>query len=233
MSYVLAIEPRDEQAGILRTAVGPRTSAALTVVGSLAAAMGAIDEEVPHIVLVSALMSPLDEGKLVARLRDLSCDEAPQLLIIPALATPQTQQPKRRLFGRRRSRHEPARCDPSAFADQVSAYLDSVHRRPKTIVRPEPSRPVSLAVKSGAERRAAVRVEGIDWARALVDGAAVDLVDLSATGAQVLAPMVLPPGDRVQVPAGQGRASDPVRGGYCLGRFRDRWPGQCTLIARG
>ncbi len=52
---------------------------------------------------------------------------------------------------------------------------------------------------SGADRRTAVRIENVDWAKVLVDGAGVDLVDLSVTGAQVLAPMVLPPGRSVQV----------------------------------
>jgi len=224
MSYVLAIEPRDEEVGILRHAVGTQAGAKLTVVDSMNAAMAAIDEEVPHLVLVSALMPPHEEGKLMAKLRDLPRDvAAPQMLIIPALASPETAPQKRSFFGRRRTRNEPARCDPSAFADQVLAYLDYVDRGPKEISRPDSVNLAPLAeqylavptsgdeggpkfetfvqppVKSGADRRAAVRLEHIDWARVLVDGAAVNLVDLSATGAQVLAPMLLPPGECVQV----------------------------------
>jgi hypothetical protein len=257
MSYVLAIEPREEEAGLLRHAIGTRTSAKLSVVDCMSAAITAIDVEVPHLVLVSALMPPPEEGRLLSRLRELPPHFAPQMLIMPALASRQTEPPRRGLFGRRRRRPEPARCDPSAFADQVSAYLDHMDQRARAITPPESvspaplpvtsmvvsnrrnesgsesSRDVPARVKSGAERRAAVRLEHIDWARVLVDGAAVDLIDLSATGAQVLAPVVLPPGERVQVLLSRETHAIRCEAGIVWGGFEIVGPGQAPWYRAG
>lgn len=71
MSYVLAIEPHQGQVSILRDHVGTRTRTKLTVVESMNAAMTAIDDAVPNLVLLSTLMPPHEESRLVARLREL------------------------------------------------------------------------------------------------------------------------------------------------------------------
>jgi len=62
-----------------------------------------------------------------------------------------------------------------------------------SIMRPAPKGP-------GSERRSAARFERLAGAKVLINGAVVDLVDLSVTGAQVLSAMrVLRPSESVQV----------------------------------
>lgn len=230
MSYVLAIESSRGQAEVLLQDVGSMVGRKVRIVDSMGAATQAIDEEVPHLVLVSALMPPHEERELFARLQDVPRGTAPQILILPSLGSPEIECRKLTLFGRPRNRNvRPARCDPSVFADQVLTYLDEADRRSKDASLRHPATPVPLAVppaslvsravppaslvspavppaglvppavKNEADRRAGVRLERLDWAKARIDGAAVELVDLSFTGAQVLAPIVLRPGRSVQV----------------------------------
>lgn len=203
MSYVLAIEPHETQAGILRETVGVRARIELTVVDSVDAAMTAIDDEVPKLVLVSALMLPHEESNLVARLRTLPQSVAPEILIIPALSShDRLAGTKRSLIDRFRKRHPDSQgCDPSAFADQLSTYLDQ-RKRPRTCA-------ILSAKATGADRRAAARIDRGNWGTVLIDGAAVDVIDLSVTGAQVLSPMVLQPGGTVEMVL--AREQDAVR----------------------
>ena len=58
--------------------------------------------------------------------------------------------------------------------------------------------------RTGAERREAARLERVEWARVLIDGVAVDMVDLSLTGAQVVSSMVMQPGGSVEVMLSSG-----------------------------
>ena len=200
MSYALAIEPHREQADILRTCVGTKTRAKLRVVGSVRAAMSAIDEEIPNLVLVPPLMPPHEEEQLVTRLRTLPPAAAPMILIIPSLVAPSGKdRPKRRLFDSILSRAaQPTGCDPAAFADQLSTYMrDMEPDDSSSILRPT-LRPAREG--PGSERRSAARFEHISGAKLLINGAVVDLVDLSVTGAQVLSAMkVLRPSESVQV----------------------------------
>ncbi len=193
MSYVLAIEPHHGQANILRNSVSARTRARLTLVESMDAAMTAIDDEVPNLVILNALIPPHEESRLIARLRNLPNATAPEVLFIPALARPEAQ-PKRTIIDRFRNRGvRSTGCCPSAFADQLAAYLREW--------RPDESFAlVSLTPGvDGAERRVASRFERVDWARVRIDGAVVDVVDLSLTGAQILSSKVLQPGKSVEV----------------------------------
>ena len=234
MSYVLAIEPHRGQAEILCHDVGARAGARLLVVDSVNAAMTAIDNEVPQLVLVSALMPPPEEDALFARLRNLPHHTIPQILITPSLAPPETQQPRRRLFGRLRDRSAaPAGCNPSTFADQLSTYLDHGDRSSTHISVRQTGEFVRVSPASGADRRTAVRVEHIDWAKALVDGADVDLVDLSVTGAQVLASMVLPPGRCVQVLLSGEAHAVRCEAGIVWGGFEVVGPANAPLYRAG
>jgi CheY-like chemotaxis protein len=195
MSYVLAIEPHPEQARILRDSVAARAGAKLRVVGSLDAAIRAIDKEVPNLVLVSPLMPSREEYRLVQRLRSLLQSPAPQILIIPDLAcTDDDVAPKRTLLDRLRNKKMlPHRCSPSAFADDVAAYIPLVWPcEPAPVRTPPPD-------ARGLERREMARFERIDAAKIIVNGAVAAVVDLSLTGAQVLAPHVLLPGVGVRV----------------------------------
>jgi hypothetical protein len=194
LSYALAIQPHREQADILRTHVSTKTRAKLTVVGSMRAAMTHIDQEIPNLVLVGPLMPPHEENELVTRLRDVP-PPSPLILIIPSLIAPLLDRPRRRLFDSLLNRTvQPTGCDPSAFAEQLSEYMRDMEPGDAfSVMTPAPKGP-------GAERRAAARFERISGAKVLINGAVVDLVDLSVTGAQVLSAMrVLRPSESVQV----------------------------------
>lgn len=199
MSYALAIEPHREQADILRTCVGTKTRAKLRVVGSVRAALSAIDQEIPNLVLVPPLMPPHEEEQLVTRLRTLPPATAPMILIIPSLAAPSSDRPKRRLFDSLLSRGvQPTGCDPTAFADQLSAYMRDMEPDDSVSILGPTLRPAREG--PGSERRSAARFEHISGAKLLINGAVVDLVDLSVTGAQVLSAMkVLRPSESVQI----------------------------------
>jgi CheY-like chemotaxis protein len=191
MSYVLAIEPHREQARVLRDEIRARTRTKLTVVESLDAALEAIDAEVPALVLVDALMPAQDEHSLVARLKKLPPSKTPQVLFLPALArhgtAPASQKwsffgfsPAKLLRFSRPKGFKPVDCDPATFALHVCEYLGDPDR-------------------AGRDRREALRIEQVDWATLLVDGVTVDLIDLSATGAQVRSTVSLQPGGVVQI----------------------------------
>jgi CheY-like chemotaxis protein len=186
MTYVLAIEPNEEQATLLRDAFRARAKTKLKTVDSISAATAAIAEQIPQLVLMTSLLPARQESTLLARLRGLPKNASPQVLIIPRLAKPEVDPPGQRLLGRFRKRANPTvGCDPLVFADQLLLYLCRT------------GRPSRNALKR--DRRVSVRCEQIKWASAAIDGVRVDLVDLSATGVQVVAPMMLSPGPSVQV----------------------------------
>jgi hypothetical protein len=214
MSYMLAIEPHQGQAGILREDVGSKTRTKLTVVNSVVEALSAIDDQMPELVLLSALTPPHEESQLIARLRDLPQATAPEILMIPALDGPgAAAEPRHTLFDRFSHRKQLSGCDPSAFAVQLSRYLR--HQRPVGSL-------AGLALSadaSDADRRAASRLERVDWATLMIDGSAVNLVDLSVTGAQILASMVLLPRGSVEVTLSKNRDLIRCEAGVVWGGF--------------
>lgn len=202
MSYVLAIENHEKQADILRGTVGLEAETKLTIVASLDAALEAIGREVPQLVLTSALLAPREERALLTRLRNLPRDTVPQVLVVPTLTCFEAPppEPRRSLFSRARKRPaRPATCDPSAFAAALSIYLTHAERKRYDTWEPQPQSVRFMPGSEGVDRRTALRFERVRWAEARVNGTAVDLVDLSLTGAQILAPMALAPGGSAQV----------------------------------
>jgi CheY-like chemotaxis protein len=214
MSYVLAIEPNQGQASVLRDVVTTNTVSKVVVVGSVESAMAAMEHGVPSVILVNALMPPNEESDLVERLRSFPRDAAPEILITPVFSESDRKDsllPGLGRFGRRRIRQP--RSAGSArlnFTEQLSTYLSLVearHASAALIREPEPApapEPVSMVAAperqlSGADRRASVRIERVAWARVRINGTPVKMVDLSATGAQILSPTVLRLGDSVHV----------------------------------
>ena len=61
MSLVLALEPDPKQAAVLKQVVRDRVGAQLVLADSKDAALAAIAERVPDLILVTNLMSPRDE----------------------------------------------------------------------------------------------------------------------------------------------------------------------------
>jgi CheY-like chemotaxis protein len=186
VSSVLAIESHAERAEALRELVSERVREPLTVVDSVEAALASINQRVPEVILISPLMRPQDEAELIARLRALPKASFVQTLIAPQLAPLAT--------GVRNRRDAPrswASDDRCAFAVELQTYVNMVRDQRLDLA--------SFDALSPSDRRAAVRVASARQARLAVDGAAVDVVDLSVTGAQVLATSLLVPGRTVQV----------------------------------
>ena len=88
MALVLAIEPNAVQADALRHLLHTRADTDVVVVGSTDAAVTAVDERVPDLVLVGALLSPRDEDSFIAHLRTLPDAGHLQTLTLPQLRQP-------------------------------------------------------------------------------------------------------------------------------------------------
>src|SRR6185503_6088302 len=129
MSLVLAIEPDIRQAGILKRIVREMVQAELILVESRDAAIAAIDQQIPDVILLTALMSPRDEDELVTHLRRLGAAEHLQTHTLPLLSTARSAEPAARggLLGKFRKQRKEAEpmggCDPEVFADEVRTFL--------------------------------------------------------------------------------------------------------------
>ena len=126
MALVLAIESNSTQADTLRHVLRAHAGIDVVVVGSQDAAVEALDQRVPDLVLVGALLSPRDEDALNAHLRTLPDAGHLQTLTIPRLR--QTSGTTRRglsIFGHKKRRADEATggCDPKQFGDEVAGYL--------------------------------------------------------------------------------------------------------------
>ena len=87
MPLVIAIEPDSKQAAILKRIVRERVGAEVVLADSKDAALKALRQRMPDLILVSALLSPRDEAELTDRLRELGEAEHLQTLTIPLLAS--------------------------------------------------------------------------------------------------------------------------------------------------
>ncbi len=133
MALVLAIEPDFRQAEILKRVIRQQVQADLVVVESRDAAIAALSACVPDVVLLTALLSPRDEEELVTHLRTLAGGEHIQTHTIPQLASTSSDPEVRAtsvgglLSKFRKSKKRVAEpipgCDPSLFAEEVSAFL--------------------------------------------------------------------------------------------------------------
>ena len=132
MPLILAIEPDHRQAAQLKTAVRRRLRGADLVLADTAeAALAALGDRVPDLVLTGAFLSPRDESALAERLRALDSAAAHvQTLTIPVLDAPREPANVARgmlsalLRDRGNSQAAPDGCDPAVFADQCAAYLE-------------------------------------------------------------------------------------------------------------
>ena len=228
MSYMLAIEPHPNQADVLRNNVGRKTRARLIVVDSIGAAVSEINREVPALVLLSALTRPHEEAQLLARLRHLPEASIPDILIIPSLdGLDNGSGSKQTLLDLLRRRKRPARLAPSAFAVELSQRM---RNRRRASSRP----PSGLTHEAaGAERRAALRLERLDGTTVLIDGAAVDVIDLSVTGAQVVAARVLLPRGSVSVVLSRNEDIFCLEAAVVWGGFEIIGPGRTPLYRAG
>src|SRR4051812_1337973 len=131
MVLLLAVEPDARQAANLATVLRARPRTELVIAESAVRALQTLGSRVPDVLLTSALISRQDEMALAAWLKNLGPAAAHvQELTIPLLATSAPPPPKKRrgvlatLRRERTSAATPDGCDPDAFAEQVSGYMD-------------------------------------------------------------------------------------------------------------
>jgi CheY-like chemotaxis protein len=130
MSLILAVEPDKRQAKQLSSLVRQQVRAELVVADSGAAALAALGDRIPDLILTPALLPPKDEAVLTGWLRKMGDGAAHvQTLAIPILAEPGKggkEHSGSSIFGRMREQQSDSGpgCDPKVFADQVKVYLD-------------------------------------------------------------------------------------------------------------
>ena len=80
---VVALEPDVRQATILKRVIRDHVHADLIVVDSRDATISAVNDRLPDVILLTALLSPRDEAEIIAHLRTLSGAEHLQTHTIP------------------------------------------------------------------------------------------------------------------------------------------------------
>ena len=126
MSLILAIEPNKNQAHQLSALVRAHLKAELVTAPTAAAALAALGDRIPDVVLTPALFGLRDEAALTERLRQLGSDGSHvQTLAIPILAAPsRAAGPNGGLLNRKKEKGEAeVGCDPAVFAEQIRIYL--------------------------------------------------------------------------------------------------------------
>ena len=134
MSLILAIEPNKNQAHQLSALVRAHLKAELVTAPTAAAALAALGDRIPDVVLTPALFGLRDEAALTERLRQLGSDGSHvQTLAIPILAAPsKAAGPNGGLLNRKKEKGDAeVGCDPAVFAEQIRIYLQraAVERR--------------------------------------------------------------------------------------------------------
>ena len=134
MSLILAIEPNKNQAHQLSALVRAHLKAELVTAPTAAAALAALGDRIPDVVLTPALFGLRDEAALTERLRQLGSDGSHvQTLAIPILAAPSRATGSNGgLLNRKKEKGEAeVGCDPAVFAEQIRIYLQraAVERR--------------------------------------------------------------------------------------------------------
>jgi hypothetical protein len=132
MPLIVAIEPDRRQADVLAGLARGPLGAELIVADSTRAAVTALGDRIPDLILASLLLSPKDETELGDRLRELdAAGVRVQTLVIPVFAS----RPRRARAARRslltrlrgdRTESTPEGCDPAVFGAQVREYLDRI-----------------------------------------------------------------------------------------------------------
>ena len=130
MSLIIAIEPDRDQAAQLKDLVRRHTAAELILTETTERAIDAIEQRVPDLVLIPALMSPEDDEALTMALRVTEDATHVQTLTIPLLGAPPSRSLPQGVLSRLRGQQSrpaaPDSCDPKLFAEQITEYLQRV-----------------------------------------------------------------------------------------------------------
>ena len=200
MALVLAVEPNSSQGSTLQTILRDHAGAEVLVVDSKESALSALNDNVPDLLLVSALLSPRDEEDLLDRLKSLPNATHSQTLTIPQLRSeaPSTE-PRFSMFRRRRSEPVPDGCDPELFAREVSDYLQRAAElkskaAARTAVAAHRVEPPNLDISE--EPEPASQDSGVEPAMVAPDAAADDAATDEATPTSNAASEAASNGDR-------------------------------------
>lgn len=201
MSLILAIEPNKHQAQQLGALVRAHLKAELVTAPTAAAALSALGDRIPDVVLTPALFGLRDEEALTERLRQLGSDASHvQTLSIPILAS--SARATGGLLGRKKDKGEAeVGCDPAVFAEQIRIYLQraAVERRAQAS---EAAARAMTAAPASADKTS----PALDLSTFMVGADELDVDSLELTAIPPPAPAPAPP------PAASAAASTDRRG---------------------
>jgi hypothetical protein len=106
MALILAIEPDQRQAAQLTGIARHRLNADLILADTTERALDAIGDRVPDLVLIPALLSPQDDAALAAALRVIAAAANVRTLTIPVFASAAPRTARRAVLGRWRRSRE-------------------------------------------------------------------------------------------------------------------------------
>jgi hypothetical protein len=205
MSLILAIEPNKNQAHQLNALVRQHLKAELVTAPTAAAALAALGDRIPDLVLTPALFGLRDEAALTERLRQLGSDGSHvQTLAIPILAPAASRgggNGNNGLLGRKKDKNDPnVGCDPAVFADQIKIYLQraSVERRAQA--SEVTARAMSATVRPAAHADAPMANDDLSSFMVGADEFDVDSLEI---------PLIDPPAAPEEQPASGPPAAEP------------------------
>jgi CheY-like chemotaxis protein len=189
MSYILAVQPDSAQAGILRHGLHEQGEAELVVVDSVNAALAAIDQQVPDVVLLHQLAPPDAEDYLIAYLRIMPDAGHVQTIVIPTLQT-SSESPQLRtrswLLGLKQPPFRNQRgCESQAFVRDIVSYLTRARAvKEEMEFRTTDNDRLREPDRRGERRRSPLEVPWVLSVQ-LVAGGGANLINLSSGGALV------------------------------------------------
>jgi CheY-like chemotaxis protein len=127
MPLILAIEPDKKQAAVVKSIARGSKNLNIVVADSTERALRELGERVPDLILTAQLLPPKDESALDAHLRTLdAAGTRVPTLVIPVLSTTSRRTKAGGLLTKLRKTKTAGTdgCDPAAFADQISEYLE-------------------------------------------------------------------------------------------------------------
>jgi hypothetical protein len=203
MSLILAIEPNKNQAHQLSALVRAHLKAELVTAPTAAAALSALGDRIPDVVLTPALFGLRDEAALTERLRQLGSDAAHvQTLAIPILAGASSKSggASGGLLGRKKDKADSnVGCDPAVFAEQIRIYLQraSVERRAQAS---EAAARAMATTRSAAANASAEPAEDVSAFMVSADELDVDSLSIDLPEPSAPAPRPQPQNAAVPLP---------------------------------
>jgi CheY-like chemotaxis protein len=226
---ILLIEPDPERARRLSHILRSHIRADFEAVATADAALQAMQERVPDLVLTSTFLPPADEARLNAELRATPGAAHVQIVNVPHFIDdqegPESSARKVLSFLGRRTAPNPLSCDPTTVIEDINAYLEqsrarreaasigvtstALVQRPTGVVLAAPSQVGPYGAGHVDDRRRARRRPSGElpwlWAVKLPWGTEVKVVDISNRGVLVESPSKLTAGSTLDLQlVGQG-----------------------------